>query len=149
MVFAEWRIITNSAYTKKQWSNAVARTIIGRGAHIHIFVFCFINFFWNQLFLWYVNTNIWICPPPPNYRSGYDTAMKMVCVVFCASLLGSHICRESCLPHSSTQALPKDAKWQSIQIAPPSGDGVDQIPKGGEQKSIKCPTYAQPPPPLD
>jgi hypothetical protein len=29
----------------------------------------------------------------------------------------------------------------------PSGDGVNQIPKGGEQKSIKCPTYAQPPPP--
>ena len=71
--------------------------------------------------------------------------MKMVCVVFCASLLGTHICRESCLPQSSTQALPKDAKWQSIQISPPSGDGVDQIPKDGEQKSIKCPTYAQPP----
>ena len=35
------------------------------GAHIHIFVFCFINFFWNRLFLWYVNTNIWICAPPP------------------------------------------------------------------------------------
>jgi hypothetical protein len=34
-------------------------------AHIHIFVFCFINLFWNQLFLWYVNTNIWICAPPP------------------------------------------------------------------------------------
>jgi hypothetical protein len=73
--------------------------------------------------------------------------MKMVCVVFCASLLGTHICCESCLPQSSTQALPKDAKWQSIQISPPSGDGVDQIPKDGEQKSIKCPTYAQPPPP--
>jgi hypothetical protein len=41
------------------------------GAHIHIFVFCFINFFWNQLFLWYVNTNIWICaPPPPCYGTG-------------------------------------------------------------------------------
>jgi hypothetical protein len=25
--------------------SAVARTIIGGGAHIHIFVFCFINFF--------------------------------------------------------------------------------------------------------
>ena len=73
--------------------------------------------------------------------------MKMVCVVFCASLLGTHICRESCLPKSSTQALPNDAKWQSIQISPPSRDGVDQIPKGGEQKSMKCPTYAQPPPP--
>ena len=62
-------------------------------------------------------------------------------------MLGTHICRESCLPQSSTQALPKDAKWLSIQISPPSGDGVNQIPKGGEQKSIKYPTYAQPPPP--
>jgi hypothetical protein len=78
--------------------------------------------------------------------------MKMVCVVFCASLLGTHICRESCLPQSSTQALPKDAKWQSIQISPPSGDGVDQIPKRGEQKINQmphiCPTPPPPPPPL-
>jgi hypothetical protein len=46
--------------------SAVARTIIGGGgANIHISVFCFINFFWHQLFLWYVNTNIWIFAPPP------------------------------------------------------------------------------------
>jgi hypothetical protein len=39
-------------------------SIIG-GAHIHVFVFCVINFFWNRLFLWSVNTNIWIWAPPP------------------------------------------------------------------------------------
>jgi hypothetical protein len=43
--------------------SAVASSIIG-GAHIHIFVFCVINFFWNRLFLWSVNTNIWIWAPP-------------------------------------------------------------------------------------
>jgi hypothetical protein len=42
----------------------VERSISG-GDHIHIFVFCIINFFWNRLFLRSVNTNIWICPPPP------------------------------------------------------------------------------------
>ena len=35
------------------------------GADIHIFVFCTINFFWNRLFLWCVNTYIWISAPPP------------------------------------------------------------------------------------
>jgi hypothetical protein len=35
----------------------------GGGAHIHIFMFCIINFFWNWLFLWSVNTNIWVSPP--------------------------------------------------------------------------------------
>ena len=49
---------------------AVASSIIG-GADIHIFRFCTINFFWNQLFLWFVNTNIWISAPP-NYRAGYS-----------------------------------------------------------------------------
>ena len=39
------------------------RSISG-GAHIHIFVLCIINFFWNRLFLQSVNTNIWICAPP-------------------------------------------------------------------------------------
>ena len=37
---------------------AVASSIIGGGADIHIFGFCTINFFPNQLFLWCVNTNI-------------------------------------------------------------------------------------------
>jgi hypothetical protein len=37
----------------------------GGGGNIHIFVFCIINFFWNQLFLRSVNTNIWILPPSP------------------------------------------------------------------------------------
>ena len=36
----------------------------GGGAHIHIFVLCIINFFWNRLVLRSVNTNIWICAPP-------------------------------------------------------------------------------------
>ena len=36
------------------------------GAHIHIFVFCIINFFWNRLFLRYRWTRIYeYCPPPP------------------------------------------------------------------------------------
>ena len=35
------------------------------GAHIHIFLFCVINLFWNRLFLWSVNTKIWIWAPPP------------------------------------------------------------------------------------
>ena len=51
----------------------VASSIIG-GAFIHIFVFCIIHFFWNRLFLQSVNTNIWIMPPPPNYRAGYAPA---------------------------------------------------------------------------
>ena len=34
------------------------------GVHIHIFVFCPTDFFWKQLFLRYVNMNIWIYPPP-------------------------------------------------------------------------------------
>jgi hypothetical protein len=54
-----------------------------------------------------------------NIRAYTKKTMKMVCVVFCASLLGTHICRESCLPLSSTQALPKDVKWQSIQSNAP------------------------------
>jgi hypothetical protein len=36
----------------------------GGGDHIHIFVFCIINLFWNRLFLRSVNTNIWIWSPP-------------------------------------------------------------------------------------
>ena len=38
------------------------------GDHIHTFVFCIINLFWNRLFLRSVNTNIWIWSPP-TYRS--------------------------------------------------------------------------------
>ena len=38
----------------------------GGGADIYIFGFCTINFFWNKLFLWCVNTNIWISAPPPS-----------------------------------------------------------------------------------
>jgi hypothetical protein len=30
------------------------------------------------------------------------------------------------------------------QISPPSGDGVDQIPEGGETKIDQMPTYARP-----
>jgi hypothetical protein len=37
----------------------------GGGLHIHIFVFCPIDFFWKRLFLRYVNMNI--CTTP-NYR---------------------------------------------------------------------------------
>jgi hypothetical protein len=33
-------------------------------SHIHIFMFCVIKFFSYPLFLWYVNTNIWIWAPP-------------------------------------------------------------------------------------
>jgi hypothetical protein len=50
----------------------------GGGGHIYIFVFCIINFFWNRLFLRSVNTNIWICPRPPNYRAGYATDTKIM-----------------------------------------------------------------------
>jgi hypothetical protein len=41
------------------------------GAHIHILLFCVINFFWNRLFLWSVNTNIWIWALPC-----YDTVLN-------------------------------------------------------------------------
>ena len=37
----------------------------GGGTHIHIFLFCNIDFFRNRLFPRYVNTNILICAPPP------------------------------------------------------------------------------------
>ena len=44
------------------------------GGHIHIFVFCVINFFWNLLFLRSGNMNIWIwAPPPPINGAGYAT----------------------------------------------------------------------------
>ena len=42
----------------------VCSNLDNSGADIHIFGFCTINFFWNQLFLWCVNTNIWISAPP-------------------------------------------------------------------------------------
>jgi hypothetical protein len=45
-------------------SRAVPSTIIG-GVYIHIFVFCPMDFFWERLFLRYVNMNIWIYTPPP------------------------------------------------------------------------------------
>lgn len=35
--------------------------LISEGANTHIFVFCIIKFFWNQLLLQTVKTNIWIC----------------------------------------------------------------------------------------
>jgi hypothetical protein len=40
------------------------------GVHIHIFMFCPTGFFWKQMFLGYVNINIWIYTPPQkkNYR---------------------------------------------------------------------------------
>jgi hypothetical protein len=38
-------------------------------SYIHIFVFCVINFFSNRLFLWSVNTNIWIWRPPSQLSS--------------------------------------------------------------------------------
>ena len=39
-------------------ARAVESPIIGEGFDIHIFGFCTINFFLNQLFLWCVNTNM-------------------------------------------------------------------------------------------
>ena len=51
-------------------SSGVASSISGLGTY-SIFVFC-INFLWNWLFLRYVNTNIWICPPPsPTHLSSW------------------------------------------------------------------------------
>ena len=46
------------------WTGSAKNRIVGKGAGIHIFVFCIINFFWNRLFLQSVNTNKWICPSP-------------------------------------------------------------------------------------
>jgi hypothetical protein len=43
-------------------------SIIGRGAHIHIFVFYFANFFCNQLFSRFVK-RIYEYDPPRNYQS--------------------------------------------------------------------------------
>jgi hypothetical protein len=54
---------TKRPYT--QWR----RQLDNWGANIHIFVFCIINFFWNRLSLWSVNTNIWIFAPPPQLSS--------------------------------------------------------------------------------
>ena len=48
-----------------------------RGAHIHIFVLCIINFFRNRLFLQSANTNIWICLHP-NYRSSAVSAVNLM-----------------------------------------------------------------------
>jgi hypothetical protein len=49
----------------------VERSISG-GDHIHIFVFCIINLFWNRLFLKGLWTRIYEYAPPPTYRS-FDT----------------------------------------------------------------------------
>jgi hypothetical protein len=75
--------------------------------------------------------------------------MKMVCVVFCASLLGTHICRESCLPQFSTQALLKDAKWQSIQISPrhPRETVSIKFPRVGNKNQSNVPHMPNLPPP--
>ena len=61
--------------------SAVARAIIGGGAHIHIFVFTYhkkqlISKEINKAEHEYMN----MCPPPPNYRSGYGTGP------FCAQM---------------------------------------------------------------
>ena len=45
------------AASNSQKISAIASSIIR--------VLCYYNFFWNQLFLWPVNMNICICPPPP------------------------------------------------------------------------------------
>ena len=37
----------------------------GGGAHIYTFMFFTVNFVWNRLFSWFVNSEIWICAPPP------------------------------------------------------------------------------------
>jgi hypothetical protein len=57
----------------EQWRRQLDNWGGGR-ANIHIFVFCIINFFWNRLFLWSVNTNIWIFAP--HYRAGGATALE-------------------------------------------------------------------------
>ena len=56
-------------------NRAVASSIIGGGgADIHIYVFTHhkINRFQKKLIV--QNTNIWISPPPPNYRASYGPA---------------------------------------------------------------------------
>ena len=48
----------------KPYANQARSQLDNWGVHIHIFVFCIIHFFWNRLFLQFVNTNIWIWAPP-------------------------------------------------------------------------------------
>ena len=66
-----------SVYTDTSALHEYLRTLIrnghefckqGGGAHIHIFVLCIINFFWNRLILQSVNTNIIMNMCPSNYR---------------------------------------------------------------------------------
>ena len=40
-------------------------------------VFCLFNFFWNLLFLWSLNTNIWIFAPPI-IDAGYATVFSVL-----------------------------------------------------------------------
>jgi hypothetical protein len=67
----------------------------GGGAHIHIFVFCVINFFSDRLFLWSVNMNIWIWASPPHFRACYGTAWcaNFPHTIWCANFLG-HVISE-------------------------------------------------------
>ena len=64
----------------------VASSIIGGGgAHFYIFVFCTITFFWNRLFLWSANTNIWICAPLPIVE--LVTGLQKSSVVTCTDVI--------------------------------------------------------------
>ena len=53
----------NHLATEKTENMPVPSLIIGGGAHIYVFVFCTISFFWNRLFF-AANTNVWICAHP-------------------------------------------------------------------------------------
>ena len=58
--------------------SSVTSSIIG-GGHIHIFVFCVINFLWNWLFL--RSVNIWMhMPPPPQLSSWLRHCYYSACV---------------------------------------------------------------------
>jgi hypothetical protein len=58
------------AFTLHEIISAVASSIIGGRIFISLCSALWIYFeIMNRLFLWSVNTNIWICPPPPQLSS--------------------------------------------------------------------------------
>jgi hypothetical protein len=72
IVFIFYTKATFTGWTKMSftaWRACRSKLDNWGGAHIHIFVFCVINFFWNRLFLWSVNMNRWIWAPPPHQLS--------------------------------------------------------------------------------
>ena len=80
MWYAFWLLSITTMVIVNWFTNRGCRRSISGGAHIHIFMLCIINFFWNRLFLQSVNTSIWICAPPPQLS------------IFCGPCLPNNVC---------------------------------------------------------